>query len=97
MEKAKILNLPQGMTSIACCVCQMVFAVTDAFHRARTNDHHIFYCPVGHAQSYKNPEIEVKKEQESTTVTLAIETLQWKVKALEEKLIKKPRPAWWGK
>jgi hypothetical protein len=37
-------------TTIKCCVCNIVFAVSDIWHERRILGHGTFFCPDGHAQ-----------------------------------------------
>jgi hypothetical protein len=36
----------------SCCICGVLFAMTDEVKSSRLQDHRSFYCPNGHAQNY---------------------------------------------
>lgn len=40
-------------TTMQCCNCHLSFGVTSRFEKDRRKDHKTFYCPQGHAQSYR--------------------------------------------
>lgn len=47
-----------------CCNCGMPFAMTEDFYDRKVKDHGTWYCPRGHAQSYRGKTEEDKlKEQ----------------------------------
>jgi hypothetical protein len=46
------MNMNIEMVLVECASCNLTFAVTSYFHRARRNDHKVFYCPSGHHNYY---------------------------------------------
>ncbi len=39
-------------STITCCVCNMVFAMSDIWRERRMDDHRTFFCIDGHAQHF---------------------------------------------
>lgn len=51
------------MGQITCCNCHVQFTISDAHERQLRNCENTFYCPNGHAQSYRgDTEIEALKK-----------------------------------
>lgn len=46
------LNVDIEFKTLQCARCDMVFATTARFMKARRNDHDNFYCPAGHSNHY---------------------------------------------
>lgn len=60
------------LVEVTCCNCYMHFAMDAEFRRHRIEDHMIFYCPVGHSQSYTGErEVDkLKRENQSLSTKL---------------------------
>jgi len=59
------------MTVIHCCICDIEFWLTSRFADRLTQNHNQFFCPVGHAQKFKEPvKEEVKPKPEVKAANL---------------------------
>ncbi|WP_032375983.1 hypothetical protein [Rhodococcoides fascians] len=48
-----VLNFTDRLVIEVCCACGINFAMGETYQRRRMEDHRSFYCPSGHAQSYR--------------------------------------------
>jgi hypothetical protein len=51
-------------SQITCCVCNVLFCVTESHKRKLLDSHAVFYCPAGHVQHFtgENTEERLKRE-----------------------------------
>jgi len=40
------------MEQITCCICHVIFYITEAHKRSLLDSHDVFYCPAGHSQHF---------------------------------------------
>lgn len=58
-----ILNFSKDYVEEDCCNCGVSFFITSSLYRSLKRTKNTFYCPNGHAQSYRQSEADELKEQ----------------------------------
>ena len=66
------MNVTTTYTIIDCSECNVLFGITGEFEQRRRTDGGTFYCPVGHAQHYRDStEKRLAREREAHARTIA--------------------------
>lgn len=78
-----------------CCVCGIVFQVTEGFSEKRSEDGRTFYCPNGHGQSYQDCEDDKIEKLEAKNAELQIEVRKLKCRLIGRPGVIDRLKTWW--
>lgn len=78
-----------------CCVCGVLFQITEEYSEDRQSDGATFYCPNGHAQSYTDSDDEQIEKLEARNREQQIEIRRLKCRLLGQVGVVDRLRMWW--